>query len=375
MTEIYLIRHAQAEGNSYHSMQGHWDSDVTAMGRRQIDCLAERFREEKVDALYASDLYRTRLTAGAITRYHDLPMHTTKLLREIHVGRWETLFFGNVIHDEPESAYLFMYDPDRWYMEGAETYAQVADRAMEALREIVQAHPDQRVVVVSHGVTIRALLSRITGIPLKDSKRLPICRNTSISRILWDGQDFTVDYMNDYRHILPLGDYPWNRNGDLRDEPLDLDADGDYYCACYGDAWQFAHGSLRGFSSDPYLAAARQHAKSDPGTVLRFFRGDTPVGLIDMDSDRGAHAGYGWISLLYLRPEDRFQGYGSQALARAILHYQSMGRNSIRLHVAEDNTAALAFYRREGFETLSWENGSQGRLLLMERKLRHYGQV
>ena len=109
--------------------------------------------------------------------------------------------------------------------------------------------------------------------------------------------------------------------------------------------------------------------------MLRFFRGDTPVGLIDMDSDRGAHAGYGWISLLYLRPEDRFQGYGSQALARAILHYQSMGRNSIRLHVAEDNTAALACYRREGFETLSWENGSQGRLLLMERKLRHYGQV
>ena len=369
MTEIYLIRHAQAEGNSYRSMQGHWDGDVTAMGRRQIDCLAERFRDVKLDALYASDLYRTRLTAGAITRYHDLPMHTSELLREIHVGRWETLFFGNVLHDEPESAQLFMYDPDSWFMEGAETYAQVADRAMEALGEIVRRHPDQSVAVVSHGVTIRSLLSRITGISLRDVENLPICRNTAVSRVLWDGSRFTVDYMNDYRHILPLGDKPWNHTGNLRDEPLDLDADGDYYCACYQDAWQFAHGNLRGFTPGPYLAAARQHAKADPGAVLRLYRENAPVGLIDMDSARGAHAGYGWISLLYLSPEYRFQGYGVQALARAILHYRAMGRGSLRLHVAEDNAAALSFYRREGFQVLSWEEGTQGRLFLMERKL------
>ena len=41
MTEIYLIRHAQAEGNRYHMMQGHWDGGVTALGRRQIEELAE----------------------------------------------------------------------------------------------------------------------------------------------------------------------------------------------------------------------------------------------------------------------------------------------------------------------------------------------
>lgn len=44
MTEIYLIRHAQAEGNLYRMMQGHWDGSVTALGMKQIDALAERFR-------------------------------------------------------------------------------------------------------------------------------------------------------------------------------------------------------------------------------------------------------------------------------------------------------------------------------------------
>ena len=43
MTKIYLIRHTQAEGNLYRMMQGHWDGDVTELGLRQIDALAERF--------------------------------------------------------------------------------------------------------------------------------------------------------------------------------------------------------------------------------------------------------------------------------------------------------------------------------------------
>ena len=65
------------------------------------------------------------MTASAVTRYHDLPLRTTDQLREIHVGRWETLFFGNVIHDEPELAYAFMHDQDKFSIEGGETYAQV----------------------------------------------------------------------------------------------------------------------------------------------------------------------------------------------------------------------------------------------------------
>ena len=111
MTEIYLIRHAQAEGNLYRMMQGHWDGSVTALGLKQIDALAERFRTVHVDALYASDLYRTRLTASAITRYHDLPMQLRPALREINVGSWEARFFGDVAYEQPEAMHDFIFDP------------------------------------------------------------------------------------------------------------------------------------------------------------------------------------------------------------------------------------------------------------------------
>ena len=366
MTEIYLIRHAQAEGNVYRMMQGHWDGDVTDMGMRQIDALAERFKDVAVDAIYASDLYRTRLTASAISRYHDLPIIPRKDLREINVGPWETRFFGNVIHDEPETAYNFMYDQNKWYKEGAETYADVTNRVYPALVDIAQKHPGGKVVAVSHGVSIRCAVAKIAGLDLNDVEGLPICRNTSVTKLIWDKGKFTLAYMNDYSHLEALGSSPWNANSDLRDEPVDVSRCAQWYMDCYEDCWLAAHGSTGGFNGPAYLNSAIEHYKADPESILRIYDKDEPVGLIDMDTSRGAQEGYGWISLLYLKEEYRRKGYGIQLLARPMFKYTAMGRKALRLHAAVDNKAAIAFYEKYGFETIAVENG---RLLLMEKKL------
>lgn len=375
MTEIYLIRHTQAEGNRYRIMQGHWDGGVTATGLKQIELLAERFRDLPVDAVYSSDLYRARLTATAITRWGGQALQIDTRLREINVGPWETRFFGNVFHDEPEQARRFIRDPETFSLEGAETYAQVRTRACEALGAIARANPGRRVAVVSHGVTIRCALSGITGIDLRDVERLPICKNTAVTHLLWDGERFSLDYYNDASHLAPLGEAPWSRNGDVRHERFDPASDPDFYKDCYTDAWLAAHGDLEGFSAPGYYHAAREHYRRDPDSVLRMLVEDRCIGLLDMDTARGAHAGYGWISLVYLRPEYRRQGYGIQLLGRAYLHYQGLGRKSVRLNVAEENRAARAFYEKEGFSLLGSDGGAKG-LLLMEKKLeevRHGG--
>ena len=66
MTTIYLIRHAEAEGNLYRIAQGQANSSITDRGERQIQALARRFADIPIDAVYASDLYRTCATASAI---------------------------------------------------------------------------------------------------------------------------------------------------------------------------------------------------------------------------------------------------------------------------------------------------------------------
>ena len=367
MTEIYLIRHTQAEGNLYRIMQGHWDGDVTVLGRKEVAALAERFKDVHIDALYSSDLYRARYTASAITKYHDLPLITTPGLREINMGVWEARAFGDVIHEDINVMLAFLKEPDKWQVEGSENFEDVTRRTLSELERIAAENDGKTIAVVSHGVAIRCMLARITGKGYND-KDAPICNNTGINHIFYENGVFTADYINDTKHLDSLDIPEWDRPRELWAESMDPMAEKDFYTACYSDAWQFSHKTLRGFRPEPYLRAACDHYRKDSGAVLKMYDGDKPVGLVDIDPDRGSQAGYGWISLIYLVPEYRRTGCGPQLLGRAVVYFKKQGRKALRLYVAEENSEARGFYERMGFELLSYEDGSLGRLCLMELK-------
>ena len=75
MTTLYLIRHAEAEGNAYRRIDGWYNSLITPNGLLQIEALRRRFEPVQIDACSASDLYRTCKPASAIYAPHapDLP--------------------------------------------------------------------------------------------------------------------------------------------------------------------------------------------------------------------------------------------------------------------------------------------------------------
>ena len=368
MTEIYVIRHVQAEGNLYRMCQGHWDGDVTPIGVRQRDALAERFKDVPVDAVYSSDLYRARFTASAITKYHDLPIITDRRFREINLGPWETKYFGNLRLEGGEEFHNFIFDQPNFHLEGAETYAQVAERAYGALCQVAENHPGQSLVITSHGVTIRCMLSKVSGFGIRDLTKLPLFMNTGVAKLLYENGSFTIEYLNDYSHLTQ--DLQYSMKGpDLRHEYIDPAEEKDYYNHCYRQAWLVSHGDLENFNADTYLLCAAQHHAADSEAVARLYCDEAPAGLIDLDTVRGSHAGYGWISLFYLEPEFRHRGCGIQLLSRAMQKYSRMGRTALRLHVAEENTGAISFYKRWGFNVLGREPGSRGYLLLMEKKL------
>ena len=372
MTEIYVIRHVQAEGNLYRHMQGHWDGDVTPTGRRQRELLSLRFRDIPVDAVYSSDLFRARFTASAITRYHDLPVRCDRRLREINVGRWEAKPFANVIWEEPERFDAFLHDQEHFSIPGAETFHQVQERAVAALTEIAEKNPGKTVVITTHGVTIRCMLSKLLDVSLNDTETVPIFRNTGIAHLIYDNGRFTVDTIDDAGHLPPEFRHRMNETPALRDVCVNPEEYRELYERCYADAWLAAHGNLRGFEADSYYRAACDHYRRDRESVMLFYDGEKLAGLLDLDVGRGEHANYGWISLIYLCPAYRGRGAGAQLLGRAVAKYRALGRRAIRLYAAEDNNAALAFYRKMEFKELSRAPGSQGELLLLEKSLERF---
>ena len=370
MTEIYLIRHTQTEGNRYRMFQGFWDGEVSRRGFCQIEALAQRFADIPVDAVYSSDLTRAMLTAEAAARRDRLPIRTDRALRELDVGPWEQQFYGNIAHKTPALTDRFMYDSENWFLEGAETFGQVRARALRALEKIARENDGKTVAVVSHGVTIRCMLSGITGISLSDVERLPIFRNTAVSKLRWDGQRFSTVFLNDDSHVPDSLKSSWTVTSDLRDALFRPEEDRAYYEHCYADAWMFSHGDLQGFSAASYYAAACRHHRKTPGSVLRIWLGEEAAGLVDLDPAREAENNAGWISLLYLEPDFRGKGYGIQLLARAVDFYRRQGRRSLRLLTAESNRTAQAFYEREGFRQIGSQNAPAGKLKLMECPLR-----
>ena len=375
MTTIYLIRHAEAEGNLYRRIQGHWNGQVTPRGQQQIDALAERFRDVPIDAVWSSDLQRTKDTAGAILKYHDLPLQTTPRLREANLGVWEGRPWGDVEYESPEQMYYFNHDPAKWSIPQCERFPEVQARMRAVLAEIAARYDGQTVAVVSHGVAIRSFLASALGVKSEQIDTLPHGDNTAVACLRYDGGALTVEYYNDASHLpeelSTFGRQTWWKNkgadaGNLRFEPLQFPRDSAFFDSCYADAWAAAHGSTAGYTARPYLRSAKEHART-PHAVVKLLSGNKVVGMIDMDPDRGRREGFGWISFFYLLPEYRGKGWAAQLLGHALWFSELHGRKSVRLHVAEDNTHARGFYEHFGFQKIGETPGIRGTLYQMEK--------
>ena len=203
MTRVFLIRHAEAEGNIYRRAQGQYDGAVSAKGLRQIAALAERFRGERLDALYSSDLSRTLATAGAISKYHALAPIPEPRLREIDLGPWEDVPFGDLLYRDPVQMHAFNDDPAAWRVEGAETFPALTKRIRAVVTELAARHDGQTIVCVSHGMAIRSLIADVEGVPSREIHRVPHGDNTAVTLLEAEGGALRVVYANDASHLTP----------------------------------------------------------------------------------------------------------------------------------------------------------------------------
>ena len=365
MTTIYVIRHAEAEGNLYRIVQGQHNSFITPRGHRQIACLAERFKNVHLDALYSSDLRRTVTTAGAITKYHELELRLTPRLREINLGVCEGMSFGDMYRFDPVQMDNFNNDPAQWCAPGAESFAECTVRIVSAVTEIAVKNEGKTVAVVSHGMAIRSLLAYILNVKSRDIPSLPHGDNTAVSKLIYDKGSFTVEYYNDNSHLPPeLSTFArqswWKKEtrgedpNNLYYEPLDPNSEGELYKEFYAASWRAAHGDLKGFNAETYLASARLHYAADKRAILKAYRSNGELaGLVETDPERSKGAGIGWVSLV---------------IGRAITNYEMLGREKIRLHVSSKNVNAVRFYENLGFTVLGSEPGAGAPLYLMEKR-------
>ena len=374
MTRIYLIRHAEAEGNLYRRVHGWYDSLVTDNGYRQISALRGRFDNIPIDAVYASDLFRTRTTARAIYVSHGLELRTRPDLREIGVGVWEDTPWGELSHREGEMLYEFNHSSPKFQVEGGESFAQVQKRMLEAVRDIAQCHPDQTVAVFSHGTAIRCLQAAIRGLGPGEMDGLGHSDNTGVTCLTVDKYGICrLVFENDNSHlpeeISTLARQKWwkSRESSLADanlwfSPLDMEGEGGArYRAARADAWRDIHGPEAPCDSEGFQQDALRCWRQDPHkAVVAAMMGDAFCGVLQLDLERWASEGIGYIPFVYMAPEYRKKGLGVQLIGQAVSAYRPLGRTRLRLRCAPENGVAQRFYKKYGFVKVGETQGTGG---------------
>ena len=182
MTTIYLARHGESDWNAELRWQGHADRPLTERGRRQASELADRLADIALAAVYSSDLERARATARIVAEASGLDVVALPELREIDVGSWSGLTRAEAEERFP-AAYRRWADGGQGWDDG-ETYEQMAERVVGAVRRIAAGHAGESVLVVAHGGPIRAVHAVALGLDVSEHRRRQrVEPNARVSRI------------------------------------------------------------------------------------------------------------------------------------------------------------------------------------------------
>ena len=222
-TRLFLVRHGATQLTSENRFSGDVGVDLSDQGRAQVQCLAERLATEKVAAVYCSPLSRTVETAAILSAPHGLsPIHRNGL-REISHGRWEGL-----TRREVEERFVGEYeaweaDPFTFAPVGGESGVSVLARALPVIREIVVAHGNENVLVVSHKATLRLLLSSLLGFDARGYRdrldQSPACLNVVDCKGPVQARLMLFNDISHYQHTPRRGEGHLSKVWDVTSEP------------------------------------------------------------------------------------------------------------------------------------------------------------
>ena len=160
MTLLYLVRHGETVDNAHHIMQGQTPGQLNENGIRQAEEVADKLKDEAIDAFVSSDLRRSIHTCELIARPHGMPVTTTPLLRERDWGS----FTGKYI---PKLSNL--NDPSLW-PDDIESLDALKRRAKDFMVWLKEQYPGQKVLAVGHGIINKAIQSVYYNKPMNKIK-------------------------------------------------------------------------------------------------------------------------------------------------------------------------------------------------------------
>jgi probable phosphoglycerate mutase len=163
--QIIFLRHGQAKNNTERILSGRTPGvPLTDKGITQAQQTAELLEDMNISAIYSSPIQRAKHTAEIVGKHNSIDVTIDDRLIELDMGK-----FTNVPYDEIFTSHgnVFMkfYNGELEIAHnGVETFTDVKKRVASIVEEVIEKHPDENVVLVTHMDPIKAMLSTIVDL-------------------------------------------------------------------------------------------------------------------------------------------------------------------------------------------------------------------
>lgn len=205
MLKVYLTRHGETKWNKENRLQGSMDSELTEIGIENTVKLGERIKGIDFDAIYSSPSGRAFQTAKKIRLNKDIPIYKIESLSEIHFGDWEGRTREEIEEEErfKNEFHNFWDTPQNYNHQSHNGGGLIAfkKRVETAVRGILSNHREGNILIVTHAVVIRAILSFTMSIPIERMWDPPFIQGTSLTIFNWDGEQFNFEMIGDISHF------------------------------------------------------------------------------------------------------------------------------------------------------------------------------
>ena len=196
MGQIIFLRHGQAKNNTDRILAGRTEGiPLTETGIKQAEHTAEFLQHMNISAVYSSPIQRAKHTAEIVGKHNSLDVTIDERLIELDMGKFTGMPYDEIINSHGNVFMKFYNGELEIAHNGVETFSDVKKRVLGIVDHVIENHPDENVVLVTHMDPIKAMLSTIVDLSATNLFEL-IIANASLNIFREKEQKFSISGLN-----------------------------------------------------------------------------------------------------------------------------------------------------------------------------------
>ena len=196
MGQIIFLRHGQAKNNTERILAGRTPGvPLTDTGIKQAEVTAELLEHMNISAIYSSPIQRAQHTAEIVGKHNSIDVTIDDRLIELDMGKFTGVPYDEIFASHGNVFMKFYNGELEIAHNGVETFTDVKKRVLGIVDDILEKHPDQNVVLVTHMDPIKAMLSTIVDLSPTNLFEL-IIANASLNIFREKDRKFSLSGLN-----------------------------------------------------------------------------------------------------------------------------------------------------------------------------------